>query len=94
MVSSRNNAGQFISLTQAQMSIAGAFNDARLAVLDGYLDGDISRADDEEAIGLFINTFNSSINTFYSGVKYGNAQERTPAPWIGAAKSVYINLFP
>jgi hypothetical protein len=40
---------------------------------------------------LLIKSLNSWLNVF---LNYGNAAERNPSPWIGAAKSTYINLWP
>jgi hypothetical protein len=90
MLSSRNRyTGQFESMAQAKTDLALIFTFARGDLRDKYLDGDITTED--QASEYLINRVNSLINSWF---RYGQAAERTPAPWIGTAKSNLIYLFP
>jgi RHS repeat-associated protein len=90
MVSARDRYGRFISMDAAKQGMASALYNSRWDVLNGYLNSN-DKLDSVDAGELLIKSLNTWLNVF---LKYGNAAERNPSPWIGAAKSTYINLFP
>ena len=90
MFSARDKyTGRYIGMTEAQADVASIFTYARFDVLSGWLDHKINTVD--EANDVLIQRLNGVMNGWF---KYGNAAERTPAPWIGTAKSNLIYLFP
>ena len=90
MVSARDGYGRFISMEAAKVAMASALYSARWDVLNEYLNSN-DKLNGADAGKLLIKSLNIWLNVF---LKYGNAYERTPAPWIGSAKSTYINLWP
>jgi hypothetical protein len=90
MVSARDRYGRFISMDEAKQGMALALYNSRWDVLNEYLNSN-DKLDGVDAGESLIKSLNLWLNVF---LKYGNAAERNPSPWIGAAKSTYINLWP
>ncbi|WP_169305541.1 RHS repeat domain-containing protein [Sphingobacterium alkalisoli] len=89
MISSRNRKGQFQSIDQIKTDLALIFNFVRTEINEKYMKRDITN--ERSAKEYMVLRLNVLINAYFP---YGNAQLRTPAKWIGSAKSNLIYLMP
>lgn len=90
MFSSREKySGRFAGMMGARVDLAGIINEARLELRDQVLDGYIISSD--EAANFLIGKIRSGV---LSSFGFGKVEERSPAAWIGSAKTNIIILFP
>jgi hypothetical protein len=88
MVSNKSEYLGRMNLTQTTDILAYAFTQARWAILDGYLDGDVN--DEDEAITAFTNRLNGVLSIF----TYHEVQESPPPKWPGTIKTNLVYLWP
>ncbi len=89
MFSARERNGQFRGMASAQVDLALVFTYVREEIGEKFLSGNITNS--EQAIEYMQIRLTNLMTSWFG---FGNAQLRTPAPWIGTAKSNLIYLFP